>query len=311
MKEHTRAIHAICFTSLDPNRFATASNDGYVKLWVIVNFLFHGTNWLLIHTQDFRSSGDSVTSLDHRSPLRAFTFSPLDANHIVVALENGSLYKWDIRSVNLIDRVNAAHRRPVLGMEWIVPGAEAESKGWLCTGGMDKTVKIWDMSAPLTQAPLHVLHTAESVKQVKWRPGHDCELAVVPQTPGIAISAEKDAGGEDVSISADADRIEIWDVRRGWIPKYVLEGGEGAVGGVLRFTAYSQLLKFYSTDIEWSNSGALWATYKNGTFVQHDLRECYRPLDNITRSPLTWDAAGTVTYATESVSLADVPFDDM
>lgn len=74
------------------------------------------------------------------------------------------------------------------------------------------------------QKPPHVLHTAEKVKKLAWRPGHDCEVAIVPQTPGLSAD-----GGE----TADADRIEIWDVRRPWLPKYVLEGGEGSVVGEL------------------------------------------------------------------------------
>lgn len=74
--------------------------------------------------------------------------------------------------------------------------------------------------------PAHVLHTAEKVKRVAWRPGYDCEVAVVPMTPGLSARA-----GSDRDSTSDADRIEIWDVRRPWVPKYVLERGEGAVVG--------------------------------------------------------------------------------
>lgn len=76
------------------------------------------------------------------------------------------------------------------------------------------------------QKPAHVLHTAEKVKKVVWRPGHDCEVAIVPQAPGLSGRP-----GTDGSEAAGAERIEIWDVRRPWLPKYILEGGEGSVVG--------------------------------------------------------------------------------
>lgn len=71
-----------------------------------------------------------------------------------------------------------------------------------------------------------MLHTTEKVKKVVWRPGHDCEVAIVPQAPGVSGRPVAD-GGE----AAGDERIEIWDVRRPWLPKYILEGGEGSVVG--------------------------------------------------------------------------------
>ncbi|KAG8968972.1 hypothetical protein FRC03_005238 [Tulasnella sp. 419] len=279
-KEHTRAVNAIGFTPLLNNYFATASLDGYVKLW------------------DFRNPTESSISLGHKSPVRALTFCPLSSSpfHAVVALESGALYKWDTRKGNLglVDRVNLAHRGPVLGMEWIGNGIDPDSRGWLCTGGMDRTVKVWDMSVPLlSQTPIHTLHTTERVKRVTWRPGHDCEIAVVPQTSMIS-PAGTSANTEDLGFLAEADRIEIWDVRRGWIPKYILENGEGAV-----------------SDVVWGDGGALWAFYKNGSFVQHDLRDCVRPLDTLARNSISWDVTGSISYAIDESTSHEIPYDDI
>ncbi|KAG8907882.1 hypothetical protein FRB99_001741 [Tulasnella sp. 403] len=206
---------------------------------------------------DIRSPDESYISIDYKMSTRAVTFCPIPSSpfHAVVALESGAFYKWDYRqgSLGLLDR-------------------------------------IWDMSLKLQdQKPTHVLHTAEKVKRVSWRPGHDCEVAIVPTTPGLSVRPNVD--GESTS---DADRIEIWDVRRPWVPKYVLEGGEGAVIGMT-----------------WAGPDTLWATYSNGTFVQHDLRHCYRPLDGIPRSALAWEPCGSVTYANETVALWDNPYDDV
>ncbi|KAG8956023.1 GTP-binding protein Rho1 [Tulasnella sp. 424] len=271
IKEHTRSVNGVAFTPHLPNWFATCSQDGYVKLW------------------DMRTNLDvSSVSINHRIATQCIAFSPSASTrwHAVVALENGGFYKWDYKAkgVGLLDRYTAAHNGAILGMDWVGPNAGTESQGWLCTGGMDKTV--WDMSQGLQeQKPPHVLHTAEKVKKLAWRPGHDCEVAIVPQTPGLSAD-----GGE----TADADRIEIWDVRRPWLPKYVLEGGEGSVVGMV-----------------WAGPDVLWATYSNGSLVQHDLRECYRPLDSLPRSALAWDPSGAVTWATETVSSSEIPYDDV
>lgn len=155
--------------------------------------------------------------------------------------------------------------------------------------------------------PAHVLHTAEKVKRVAWRPGYDCEVAVVPMTPGLSARAGSDRD------TSDADRIEIWDVRRPWVPKYILERGEGAVVGkpIWRHVNISEPNFFLFVDIIWAGPDALWATYGNGTLVQHDLRDCSRPLDSIPRSALAWEASGSITYANDAVTAWDQPYDDV
>lgn len=118
-------------------------------------------------------------------------------------------------------------------------------------------------SLGLGSTPVHTLHTPHPVRRVRWRPGCDTEVAIVPQTPGISQSAgapglpgtttEASAPSLNTSTASgvsDADRVEIWDVRRGWIGKYVLLGGEGSVSGKRPFFSslnrpfFSSLLSF-------------------------------------------------------------------
>ena len=98
------------------------------------------------------------------------------------------------------------------------------------------------MSRPtLSTIPAHTLHTPHSVKRLYWRPGAEnaTELAVVPFTPGISplgrvlFDDPPTAGGASKfdKLDMDADRIEVWDIRREYISKYVLLGGEGSVAG--------------------------------------------------------------------------------
>jgi hypothetical protein len=44
-----------------------------------------------------------------------------------------------------MDRVLAAHRGPILGMDWVVGGERGEQRSWVCTGGLDRAVKVCDM----------------------------------------------------------------------------------------------------------------------------------------------------------------------
>lgn len=125
----------------------------------------------------------------------------------------------------------------------------------------------------IDQKALHVLHAAERVKSVSWRPEHDCEVAIVPTTPGL--SARPGSGSGISNTVSGADRIEIWDVRRPWLPKYVLEGGEGAVSRMsIRFASSNHktdpvLLTF--------RHGVGWSGRSVGDILERDIRTARSP----------------------------------
>lgn len=173
------------------------------------------------------------------------------------------------------------------------------------------------MAQPLTvDAPIHTLHTLNPVKRVFWRPECDTELLVVPRPSGLSSSTVTRGGaasgvGENTT---ELDGLEVWDVRRGWIAKYVIEGGEGPISGpFLPFIPSSErVLRLRCVDATWGSPESIWAVYGNGSLIQHDIRESYRPLDNIPRGALSWEPTGGVVFAgnDEGYDPGQVPFDD-
>lgn len=189
---------------------------------------------------------------------------------------------------------------------WLVLGLIAWSRSvhLLCFFSLT-TAQIWDMSQgwdkTIHPQPVHSLHTPHPLRRVAWRPGHDTELAVVSLMQPAGGSGSGfildgiDASSSGGSASADDDsRIEIWDVRREYIGKYVLAGGDGA-----------------TVDLAWDDDLSLQALYHNGSFVQHDIRTRSLPLDNVPRQAVSWDAHGEVAFAMDKFQKGEIPFDDL
>ncbi|KAG5651449.1 hypothetical protein H0H81_008607 [Sphagnurus paluster] len=218
-----------------------------------------------------------------------YTWNPL---HAVVGLDNGSIYRWDLKNGQrgLLDRLPVAHTASVTTLDWCdrsFPNPLAQSAvtgpetggfglGWLVSGGLDRCVKVWDLTGPgsstrMPSKPTYVLHPSFPVRRVAWRPSYECELAVVSNVefssgsnPDLATNNAVGAGGTgitsdgvkpDIRASIGGDAVEIWDVRRGWIPKWSVTGsaGESAVTGM------SPFMKPIPSDMSLCRSGLWWS----------------------------------------------------
>ncbi|KAG5338513.1 hypothetical protein C0989_007217 [Termitomyces sp. Mn162] len=164
----------------------------------------------------------------------------------------------------LLDRLPVAHTASVTSLDWYnrdlqAPASSTTSDpasngmGWFVSGGLDRCVKVWDLTAQggirIPSKPTYTLHPSFPVRRVVWRPSHECELAVVSNAE-FSSGSNPDlgqnnsvgtGGGESEKHSADSkslvggDAVEIWDVRRSWIPKWSVTGSaiEGGVTGRL------------------------------------------------------------------------------
>jgi WD40 repeat protein len=74
--------------------------------------------------------------------------------------ENGTVQLWDVRRPDRCEKWWPAHSDHVFACDW-----HPEVKGWLATGGRDKSVKIWDTGS--SKASLeHTIYTIGPVGQV-------------------------------------------------------------------------------------------------------------------------------------------------
>ena len=143
-----------------------------------------------------------------------------------------------------LDRLPVAHAGPILALDWCTPDGGVTG-GWVASGSLDRTVKVWDLTSHFERTPAYTLTTQFPIRRVRWRPGYECEIAVASNAEigACAVSDLSDSGvAEDVDLEKPevavpkrrADMgyaVEIWDVRRGYIAKWLV-GGSAIEGGV-------------------------------------------------------------------------------
>ncbi|KAG5719367.1 WD repeat-containing protein 24 [Termitomyces sp. T112] len=310
-KDHPRSINAVSVSHIVYYYCITGSADGDMRVW------------------DLRDMTRSVVKVHHPTSVRSLAFSPSHWQplHTIVGLDNGSIYRWDLKmgQRGLLDRLPVAHTASVTSLDWYnrdlqAPASSTTSDpasngmGWFVSGGLDRCVKVWDLTAQggirIPSKPTYTLHPSFPVRRVVWRPSHECELAVVSNAE-FSSGSNPDlgqnnsvgtGGGESEKHSADSkslvggDAVEIWDVRRSWIPKWSVTGS-AIEGGV--------------TDLTFSTPDTIWTQSSSGTFAQIDLRNCIKPLDAITTTTATWESSGSLTFATDTETEWQVPYDDI
>ncbi|KAJ3772857.1 hypothetical protein FB446DRAFT_642775 [Lentinula raphanica] len=341
-KDHIRSIHALSISPVVSNYCITGSSDGDLRVW------------------DLREFQKSIMRVRHPTGIRTIVFSPVVWSPLqaVVGLENGSIHRWDLKmgQRGSLDRILVAHAASVTSLDWCSTSTATSSSGiatsettgngygWIVSGGLDRCVKVWDLtsvtnnkSSHMPHKPLYTLHPSFQVRRVLWRPSHECEVAVIsngdfssgsnpdlgpaPVSASVLSKAQgqgmttrtgaglslglgdfhrvfrnKDDKGSKGNDNGVGDAAEIWDVRRGWIAKWRVNGS-ATEGGC--------------TDIAFGSSNTIWTQHGSGTFSQLDLRDATKPVDAMPRESLTLDASGSLTFVSSIVNRWEVPYDDI
>lgn len=367
-RDHSRSIHALAYSPILTYYCLTGSADGDLRVWDLrdlsksIMWIRHPSPvravvlspvaWQPLHAITALENGSIYRwdlnvgqrgQLDripaaHSGPILALDWSSTSASPSPAQQSTpNSWYSSSGSALGLLDD--------------IIPGSGGVSKGsgaregdgaglgWLASGGLDRCVKVWDLTTPpgryhIHHQPAYTLRTSYPVRRVAWRPGYDCELAIVSNTdlgsttdmhnptaspstavgsaPGLfstmsspllgatslniiqSISSIED--GSQAGSSNVNDPVEIWDVRRGYIAKWSVNDAVGE-GGV--------------TDVAFADSHAMWAQHSTGAFSQLDLRYSHKPLDAIPRVAATWDAAGSLAFVTDRPRRWEIPYDDL
>ncbi|GAA5950645.1 hypothetical protein JCM21900_002539 [Sporobolomyces salmonicolor] len=329
--EHDRSVNRVVFGGQTGNWLMSGGQDGQLKLW------------------DIRESRPASMILKASSPVLHLSFSPSSSQPftLLAACASGTLIRYDVRYISrqnggATDRI-AGHIGSCLAMDWRdgfdcerpiggaggngstpVIGVSQETAGggreggWVVTGGVDSTIKIWDFSLPtLSTKPARTLYPSQPVQAVAWHPTRGTELASSP-LPSLSLGAEGSASGAVDEVpnmpasienplgaifkseggalgggNAWKNEIEVWDTRRPYFPKFAIKTEE----------PMSALL-FNDDETVWSTSKA------SATFHQHDTAsDSYSLLDCVDRVAASWNLEGDVVFVDDARYAHDVPFE--
>ncbi|KAI9257798.1 WD40-repeat-containing domain protein [Helicostylum pulchrum] len=241
--EHSRAVNRICFQPDNGNILLSASQDGTMKCW------------------DFRDpkNGARYRFEGKSESVRDVQFNPVSVYEFAAAFETGTIQKWDMRNPKaLYDRKVSAHNGPCLTVDWHPNGKLVAS------GGRDKTIKVWDMTAD-SRRPLYTIRTMASVSRIQWRPGFENEIA-------------------SCALLTDS-RIHIWDIRRPHIAKYTFDEHDTTPTGFM-----------------WRNSSELLSVSKDKWFIRQNIAGAYRPFDLLKRNGMGWNVQGDIVFSIDKSS---------
>lgn len=107
--------------------------------------------------------------------------------------------------------------------------SERAGGGWVVTGGLDNTIKIWDFSLPtLSTKPSTTLFPTQPVHAVAWHPSRPTEVASAP-LPSLSVRSDEGSSGFSETALKESSwkhEIEVWDTRRVYFPKVAIKTEE-------------------------------------------------------------------------------------
>lgn len=274
LRDHARAVNALDFSPHTPSLLLSGSQDGLLKVW------------------DLRKNNSKavMTISGNADAVRDLQFSLHNKTKLVGIFDSGVIKKWDLRSPAQYERKLNAHTGPGLSIDW------HPTLDYVASGGRDKQIQVWNISGnspDLAKQPDHILTTANAVSKVKWCCQQDNNSANPLFSTDLAASFLND----DTS-------VQVWNLSRKYIPKYVVEGHSAQVTGI------EWSVGDYEVSDEPRDGATLLSCSKDKTFVMTDLAKASHPLDNMPHVAVDWNNSGLGELSVVSQRSCDYDLND-
>lgn len=217
--DHKRTVNKICFHPNDPVVLLSGSQDGTIN-----NF-------------DIRKKSVAAKFFGMSDSIRDVQFNPFDRNLFAAACEGGCVQLWDLRKPDHTLSQFTGHSGPVFSLDW-----HPEDRSWLCTGGRDKQIKVWNVHSK--GDAIHCVPTMAEVACVRWRPRGKFHIA------SCALVIDH--------------HVSVWDIRRPYIP-------------FAAFTEHQDV----ATGMIWHKEAEILLTCsKDSNLYQHAFQDAQRPANH-------------------------------
>lgn len=133
--EHSKRVWSVDFSTMDPQRFLSGSDDGTVRLWSL-------------------NEQSAVAVMDAKANVCSVQFSPTDANLMAFGAANYRTYLYDLRHVQSPLATVQGHSRAISYVRFLGCGRR------LLTASTDNALKLWDI-ATLINSPRKQLVVAD------------------------------------------------------------------------------------------------------------------------------------------------------
>ncbi|PCH44052.1 hypothetical protein WOLCODRAFT_76205 [Wolfiporia cocos MD-104 SS10] len=371
-RDHSRSIHALAYSPLAGMYCFTGSADGDLRVWDLrdlsksIMFIRHASpvRAVALSPRQWKPL-EAITALENGTIFR-WDLSAGQRGHVdrIPAAHSGPVLTLDWTLSSASSSKSARHSTQnswysasgsalgllddIMPSPSMTPGTlsagdnENNSSGWLASGGLDRCVKVWDMTvaparAHISHQPAYTLRTAFPVRRVHWRPGYDCEMAVIssadynpnmdshsPTGSNPAISGGHSSSGflsvmssprigaaalkRSKSVEPTEDRAQL--ANRNIIGD-AIEIWDVRRGHIAKWEVNESAAEGGVTDVVFADSHTIWSQHSSGTFSQFDLRYSCKPIDAISRVAVAWDAAGSLAFVTDKPNCYEVPYDDL
>lgn len=323
IRGHMRSINKLSYSNSLPHLCCTGSSDGNLRIW------------------DLRDLSKASHYVSHQFAVRTVLFSPAatDPFAAITALDNGTICRWDLRmgQKGQLERIPLAHTGAVMSLDWL--DTQSHIGGWLASAGLDRVVKIWEITESHTSVPRrpsYTLHTSYPVRRAIWRPGHETELAIASNnestysigsrtTPQSSTSLHTNVSGlgerkrasqihtngdeqssvlrvdELLSTSTKDETPETGDSIEIWDVRRQW---------IAKWTVNGSSIEGGVSDMVFMDPHALWVQHPSGAFSQMDINLSEKPIDSFPQSSLAWAPSGSLTFVNGISTNRDIPFDD-